>query len=171
MISTKVRFAVLALVAVLLVWALYEKSYEGAALAGLGIVLLVRGYFKDGTVVLAAKAFRNKDYQKAETLLKEVPNPDYLRKKRRGYYEFIYGNIELQKQNYAEAETHFQIASRFPLASENDKGIILVHLANINLRKKEYQRVRAYVERAKELKISTRIQGIIQKIEKEIPGA
>ncbi|MGX5688178.1 tetratricopeptide repeat protein [Arcticibacter tournemirensis] len=168
MMTTRTRFAVLAVAVVLLGYTFYERNYEVSAVVGLGIVLLIRGYFKEGTVVLAAKAFRNKEYQKAETLLKEIRNPDYLRKARRGYYEFIYGNIELQRENYNEAELHFQIASRFPLSSENDKGIVLVHLANLNLRKKEYDRARAYIEIAKDLKISARIQSIIERIEKEI---
>lgn len=168
MISTKVRFAVLALAVICLGVALYLAAYEPAALLALAIALLIRGYFKDGTVVLAAKAFRNKDYDKAERLLKEIKNPDYLRKNRRGYYEFILGNVALHRQDYEEAETHFQIASRFPLGSENDKGIVLVHLANLNLRKKDYVRVRAYIEKARELKISARIEDIIEKIEQEI---
>ena len=166
--TTRARIAVLAIAVILLGWTLYEKVYEISALVVLCIVLVIRAHFKDGTVVLAAKAFQNKDYQKAEGLLKEIKNPDYLRKARRGYYEFIYGNLELQRENYADAETHFQIASRFPLGSENDKGLVLVHLANLNLRKKEYIRAQAYVDRAKELKISSRVQSIIEKIETEL---
>ncbi len=168
MITARTRFAIIAVGVILLCYTLFRGSYEISSLVALGIVLLIRGYFRDGTVALAAKSFRNKDYPKTEALLKEVKNPDRLRRARRGYYEFIYGNIELQKENYDEAELHFQIASRFPLGSEGDKGIVLVHLANLNLRKKEYQRAKAYVNVAKELKISSRIQSVIDKIEKEI---
>lgn len=170
MITTRTRILIIAVGVIVLCYTLYKGSYELASLTGLAIVLLIRGYFRDGTVALAAKAFSNKDYQRAEELLKEVRNPDRLRKARRGYYEFIYGNIELQKENYDAAEHHFQIASRFPLSSESDKGLIMVQLANLNLRKKEYDRVRAYIEVAKGLKISSRIENIIQKIEKEIQG-
>jgi outer membrane protein assembly factor BamD (BamD/ComL family) len=57
--------------------------------------------------------------------------------------------VELHRHNYAEAEKHFQIASNFPLRNQNDKAIVLVHLANLNLRKKDHERASAYVKRAK----------------------
>lgn len=168
MITSKLRFALIALAVILLAWTLTREEYELSAVVGLGIVLLILSHFRDGTVVLAARAFHEKDYEKTERLLREIKNPDRLKKSRRGYYEFIYGNIELQHMNYDEAERHFQLASRFPLKNENDKALALVHLANLNIRKMEYQRAQAYLERARELKISARVQDIILKIDKEI---
>lgn len=166
--TRKVRLIVFGITLILLGWTLYERVYEVSSIVGLCLVLLIWSYFKQGTVMLAAKAFHQKDYEKAEKLLKEISDPDRLSRKRRGFYEFIYGNIELQRENFEASEKHFQIASRFPLSNENDKGIILVHLANLNLRKHDYEKAKAYTDRAKDLKISTRIQNIIQKIEQEI---
>jgi hypothetical protein len=77
--------------------------------------------------------------------------------------------LALQLLDDESAERHFQIASRLPFRKPNDKAIILVHLANINLRKKDYERVRAYLARASELEVSSRIAQIINKIENEIP--
>lgn len=168
MIRARVRFAILIVALLVLGYTLFKGEYEVASLIGLGIVLLIRGYYRDGTVFLAAKAFRNKDYDQAEQLLKEVPNPDRLRRARRGYYEFILANIELHRGNDEEAEKHFQIASRFPLSSSNDKALILLQLANLNLKKRQFDRVRAYVDKAKTLKISPRVENIIEKLEKEI---
>lgn len=171
MITRNVRFALIALATILLAWTISREEYELTALVALGIVLLVVSYFRDGTVLLAARSFQNKDYEKTERLLKEIKYPDRLRKNRRGYYEFIYGNIELQRKNYDEAETHFQIASRFPLKNENDKALVFVHLANLNLRKKMMDRAEAYLVKARELKTSARVQNIILKIETEIQKA
>jgi len=168
MMTSRARFLVIAVALLLLLWTLYEKTYEVSALIGLGISYLIWSYFKQGTVALASKAYHHKDYQKAEKLLREVKNPDRLARNRRGYYEFILGNIELQKEHFPEAETHFQIASRFPLRNQNDKGIVLVQLANLNLRKREFEKAQAYLDVAKDLKISSRVQGIVQKIENEI---
>jgi tetratricopeptide (TPR) repeat protein len=117
---------------------------------------------------MAAREFHAKNYEEAEILLKEIEDPDRLGRHRRGFYEFIYGNLELHKHNYEEAEKHFQIASRFPLRNQNDKAIVLVHLANINLRKKDKEKAKAYVEKAKTFKISARVKSIIEKIESEI---
>jgi Tfp pilus assembly protein PilF len=170
MLTAKARLIVGVIAGILLGWTLYNRVYEGSAIVALGIILLVWFYFKTGTVVLASKAFNNKDYEKTEQLLKEIKNPDVLSKSRRGFYEFMYGNIELKRNNFQKAETHFQIASRFPLRNENDRGLILVQLANLNLRKPDYVKAKAYIETAKNLKISSRVQSIIQKIEKEIPN-
>lgn len=169
MISTATRIIFIIALLISMGWAIYIHQYELAAVAALLAVLVIRSHFKDGTVALAAKAFKNGQLEKAEALLAEIKNPDYLRRRRRGYYEFILANIALQNKNFESAETHFQIATRFPFSSENDKGIVLMHLANINLRKKDYTRVRAYIDRAKDLRTGQRVQSIIQKIEKEIP--
>ena len=144
------------------------ELYEVAAAFAVAIGALVWGYYREGTVVMAAREFHHKNYERAEELLKEIDDPDRLKRHRRGFYEFIYGNIELQRQNFDAAERHFQIATRFPLRNQNDKAIVLVHLANLNLRKKDFERSGAYVARAKQLKITSRVKNIIQRIETEI---
>jgi tetratricopeptide (TPR) repeat protein len=168
MLTKKARIWVIAIAFILMFWTLFEQVYEISAVIAIGIALLVWGYFREGTVVMAAREFHEKNYQAAEDLLKEIKNPDKLSRHRRGFYEFIYGNLELKRENYAEAEKHFQIASRFPLRNQNDKAIVLVHLANLNLRRKDPERALAYVEKAKTFKITTRVKNIIGNIEQEI---
>lgn len=168
MFTRNARLSVIFIGVLLLGWTIYEQVYEIAVVIGVGIAALIWGYFREGTVVMAAREFHHKNYERAEELLKEISDPDRLKRHRRGFYEFIYGNIELQRANYEEAERHFQIASRFPLRNQNDKAIVLVHLANLNLRKRNFDRSKAYVERAKTLKITSRVKHIIQKIETEI---
>jgi tetratricopeptide (TPR) repeat protein len=168
MLTKKGRFWVFLIAVILLFWTIYQGVYEISAAVVLMIGFLIWGYFREGTVVMAAREFHAKNYEAAETLLEEIENPDRLGRHRRGFYEFIYGNLELHKHNYDEAEKHFQIASRFPLRNQNDKAIVLVHLANINLRKKDKEKAKAYVEKAKTFKISARVKNIIEKIESEI---
>lgn len=168
MLTRTARFAVISVAIILLGWTFYAEVYEISAAVGLGIILLIWSYFREGTVVMAAREFHNKNYQKTEKLLKEISNPDRLSRRRRGFYEFIWGNLELQRNNYEQAEQHFQIASKFPLRTLNDKAIVLVHLANLNLRKKDYERARTYIEKAKTYHITARVKNIIKNIEQEI---
>jgi len=168
MLTKKARLWVIGIAVILLAWTISQQVYEITAVLGIGIALLVWGYFREGTVVMAAREFHAKNYDGAEELLKEIEDPDRLGKHRRGFYEFIYGNVELHRHNYEEAEKHFQIASKFPLRNQNDKAIVLVHLANLNLRKKDFERASAYVEKAKTYKITSRVKNIILKIESEI---
>lgn len=171
MFTKRARFWVIGVAVFLLGWTISQQVYEITAIIGIGIALLVWGYFREGTVVMAAREFHAKNYDGAEELLKEIEDPEKLGRHRRGFYEFIYGNVELHRQNYEQAEKHFQIATNFPLRNQNDKAIVLVHLANLNLRKKEFERASAYVERAKSYKITSRVKKIIEKIESEINKA
>ena len=168
MFTRKARLWVIGIAVILLGWTIYQQVYEISFALGIGIVLLVWGYYREGTVVMAAREFHNRNYDRAEELLKEIEDPDRLGRHRRGFYEFIYGNVKLHRQKYDEAEQHFQIASRFPLRNQNDKAIVLVHLANLSLRKGEYDRAHAYIEKAKAYRITSRVKSIIQKIEQEI---
>lgn len=149
--------------------AVYQSSYQIAAMLGGLTAFMIWGLFREGTVVLASEAYKNKQYDKARQYLNDIRNPEYLRKARRNYYEFISGSLALQLLDDDAAEHHFQIASRLPFRKPNDKAIILVHLANINLRKQRFDRVRAYLSRASELEVSSRIAQIINRIENEIP--
>lgn len=169
MMTSKVRWIVVAFSIVLLTIALFQQEYDVAGLAALGIGYLVWSHYREGTVFLAIQAFHKKDYAKTKRLLADIRQPNKLRKRRRNYYEFMSGNVALQDENYEAAEMHFQLASRLPFRRANDKAIILVHLANLNLRKKDHERVRAYLEVARKLEVTSRISQIINKIENEIP--
>ncbi|HEY0668276.1 MAG TPA: hypothetical protein VGD22_08890 [Sphingobacteriaceae bacterium] len=168
MFTRRYRLILIAIGVIFLCWTIYIEVYEVAAAIAIAILALVWGYYSEGTVVMAAREFHNKNFERAEELLKEIEDPDRLKRHRRGFYEFIYGNIELHRQNFDAAERHFQIATRFPLRNQNDKAIVLVHLANLNLRKKDFERSAAYVAKARQMKITSRVKAIIQKIETEI---
>lgn len=169
MMTTKVRVIVLSLALLLLVYAIYTQVYQSAVLILGGMAYLVWSHYREGTVFLATQAFQQQEFEKASRLLADIKKPEYLRKGRRNYYEFMSGNMALKAGEYDTAERHFQIASRLPFRRPNDKAIILVNLANINLRKQDYERVRAYVAVARKLEVTSRIAQIINKIENEIP--
>ncbi|MBC7745748.1 MAG: hypothetical protein H7096_11660 [Flavobacterium sp.] len=167
MLTRTARLWVIAFGLILLVWTIFSEVYEISAVIVIGISLLVYGYFREGTVVIAARKFHEKNYLEAEELLLEIADPNRLGRHRRGLYEFVFGNIELQRHNYADAERHFQIASKFPLRNQNDKAIVMVHLANLSLRKKDMERAKVYVQKAKTFRITARVKGIIENLEQE----
>ncbi len=167
--TSKARAVVLVLAFFLMLWAAYNRAYQVAAMIAGVIGYLIWSHYREGTVFIASQAFQRKDFERAKALLADIKNPQFLRKKRRNYYEFMSGNLALKEEDYDAAERHFQIASRLPFRRPNDKAIILVNLANINLRKKDYERVRAYIEVARKLEVTSRVAQIINKIENEIP--
>jgi tetratricopeptide (TPR) repeat protein len=148
----------------------YEHVYALVGAVLMFIALIIWGYFKEGTVILAAKSFHHKDYEKSESLLAQVNNPEWLSKKRRGFYEFIMGGISLQKQDYDAAERHYELAAQFPLRSANDHVAALVHVANISIRHRNYEKAKAYLQlaRQQEEKITAKMQDVIKRLEKEL---
>lgn len=169
MMTSKARLGVIIVAFILLAFTVYAKTYQLTVLIAGLIGYTIWSYYRDGTVLLASEAFKKKQYDLARSLLADIKNPDHLRKKRRNYYEFISGSLALQLLDYESAERHFQLASRLPFRRKNDKALIFVNLANLNLRKKDYDRVKAYLEKVKELEVSSRIAQIVNRIENEIP--
>ncbi len=170
MFTKRARILVTGLFVVLLSVVLYMHIYPLAAVCIMFIALLVWGYFKQGPIVLAAKHFHNKDYRGAERLLNEVSRPEWLSKRRRGFYEFIYGGICLQKKEYEAAERHYEIAAQYPLRSANDHVAALVHVANINVRNGNYEKARAYLQLTEKHKdnITAKMKDVIERVEQEL---
>jgi hypothetical protein len=167
MFSARGRYALMAVFVITAAICLFYNQQQLAALSGLFFGFVLWSHFKQSSIILASKYFKAKDYEETERLLAEVPNPDRLARNRRGYYEFMLANVYLHKQEYDLAETHFQISSRFPMGGKNDKAFVLIHLANLALRKKDKERVLAYADRAKQLAFTERSKEIIRKIEVE----
>ncbi|MDB4924752.1 tetratricopeptide repeat protein [Mucilaginibacter sp.] len=170
MFTNRARIFVIGAFVIMLAVAIHLRVYEVAAVIVLFIGLLIWGYFKEGTIILAAKAFHNKDYDKAESLLRQVPNPGWLSKKRRGFYEFIFGGVCLQKQNFDEAEKHYEIAAQYPLRSANDHVAALVHVANLSIRHNNYEKAKAYLALADkhQEKITSKMKEVISRLHQEL---
>jgi hypothetical protein len=167
MYNAKGRYILMAAFIVAAVVLLVYKQEELAALCALFFAFVLWSHFKQSSILLASKFYHKGDYEKTAKILAEVPNPDRLAKNRRGYYEFMQANLALKSEAYDEAERHFQIASRFPLGGKNDKAFVMIHLANLALRKKDKERVMAYLTAAKNLAVTPKAQEIINKIEIE----
>lgn len=164
----KAKLVVIFLAVLLLGYGIYAGHYQTSVLIAGGIGYLIWSHFREGSVFLATQAFHKQDYAKTKRLLEEIKNPDTLRPGRRNFYEFMMGNIELKEGNIDAAEYHFQVASRLPWKRDNEKGMVLINLANIALRREDYGRADAYIDLAKKLRLTARQQSIIDKIANEI---
>jgi tetratricopeptide (TPR) repeat protein len=170
MFSNKARIFVLSIFAIMLVLFAYQHVYQLAAFCMLMIVMIILEYFKQGTLVLAAKYYHLKDYTRTEELLKQIRKPEWLSKKRRGFYEYIMGGISLQKQDFDAAERHYELAAQFPLRTLNDHVAALVHVANISIRQGKYDKAEAFLQLAlkdKE-KITAKMLAVIDRLKQEL---
>jgi TolA-binding protein len=134
------------------------------------IVLLGWDYVRQGTLIIAARHFHHKDYDKAERILLEILKPGWLRKDRRGYYEFLMGGVCLQKQDFEDAEKHYEIAAQYPLRSVNDHVAALVHVANISIRQGNFDKAKAYLQLTEKQqdKINAKMKDVINRLHLEL---
>jgi tetratricopeptide (TPR) repeat protein len=155
---------------IMLAIAINLHVYQIAGVIIMFIGLLIWGYFKEGTIILAAKSFHDKDYAKTEALLVQVNNPNWLSKKRRGFYEFIMGGVCLQKQDFDAAEKHYELAAQYPLRTANDHVAALGHVVNISIRQGNFEKAKAYLQLAEkyEDKINAKMKDVINRLHKEL---
>jgi tetratricopeptide (TPR) repeat protein len=170
MFSNRVRLFIAFIFLLSLGILLYLPIYELAAVAVMMILLLIWDYFKQGTLVVAAKHFHAKDYVKTEASLKEISNPKWLSKKRRGFYEYIYGGVCIQRQDFETAEKHYELAAQFPLQTLNDHVAALVTVANLNIRFGNYDKAKAYLGLAEKHteKMTTKMKEVISRLHQEL---
>jgi len=153
-----------------LILLVYLRLYDFASLALMMIVLLAWDYLRQGTLVIAARQFHHKDYERAERTLSEIFKPEWLAKNRRGYYEFLMGGVCLQKQDFDDAEKHYEVAAQYPLRSLNDHVAALVHVANISIRQGNYDKAEAYLTLTEKHtdKINAKMKDVISRLHQEI---
>jgi hypothetical protein len=170
MFTNRARILVIGAFIIMLAVTINMHVYQIAAVIVMFIGLLIYGYFKEGTIILAAKAFHNKDYAKTEALLNQVANPNWLSKKRRGFYEFIMGGVSMQKLDYDAAEKHYELAAQYPLRTANDHVAALGHVVNINIRQGNYEKAKAYLQLADkyEDKINAKMKDVISRLHQEL---
>ena len=148
----------------------YQRVYQLAAFCLLMIVMIIIEYFKQGTLVLAAKYYHLKDYERTEELLNQIKKPELLSKKRRGFYEYMMGAICLQRHDFDGAEQHYELAAQYPLRTLNDHVAALVHVANISIRQGKYEKADAFLQLAlkdKE-KITAKMLAVIDRLKLEL---
>ncbi|TAH00389.1 MAG: tetratricopeptide repeat protein [Sphingobacteriales bacterium] len=167
MLTNKARIFVSLLLILAAAFAAYYQVYPIATFGILLVGMVVFGYFKEGTVILAAKQLKYKNYEKAKELLLSIKNPERLNKRRIPYYHLILGNIALQQLNYTIAETHLAKATTLGLKA-NDLGSTLMHLANISLRNKNKNKGLYWVAEADKLPLTEKYKSILKNIAHEI---
>lgn len=167
MFTNQARILVCVLLALVGGLAAWLKVYEISALSGMFICLVIWGYFKEGTIILAAKLFKVKNHDKAKALLQSVKNPEYLNRRRRPYYHFMLGSIAVAEAEYNSAELYLGKAAVLGLRA-GDLGTALMHLANISLRNNDKEKGMVWIKQAEKLPLTAKYKSILSNIEKEI---
>jgi tetratricopeptide (TPR) repeat protein len=122
----------------------------------IGLVLLA-SYFLLGTIQSSAEKLQTQDFAGAEKQLNLTLFPNLLYVTNRAIYYVLKGTIESQKKNNAEAEILLNKALSLKLPSDNEKAMVLLQLANINMGKSNWAGAKSQVNQLKKLKISEKM--------------
>lgn len=119
----------------------------------IGVVLLVI-YVLFGPVNSAAKLIQNQDFDGAEKRLNLTLNPKYLYVTQRAFYYIMKGSIAMNNKEMKKAELIFDKALQINLPSDNERGMVLLQLANINATLQKWGAAKNYYREAKKLKVT-----------------
>jgi tetratricopeptide (TPR) repeat protein len=119
----------------------------------IGIILLA-SYFLLGTVNSTAKLVQEMDIDGAEKRLGLTKFPNLLYVTNRAMYYIMKGTIATQKKDNKLAEEHFNSALALDLPTDNERGMVLLQLANINANKGNWKATKNYYREAQKLTIT-----------------
>ena len=117
-------------------------------------ILLAIGYILFGSVNGAAKMIQTEDFEGAEKRLKLTVNPKWLYKTQRAFYYIMKGSIAMYKKDLKGAQGLFDEALKIDLPSDNEKGMVLLQLANINAGQQKWPAAKNYYREASKLAIT-----------------
>ena len=117
-------------------------------------ILLLLSYILLGTVQSAGEMIQAMDFEGAEKRLNLTLNPKWLYVTNRAFYYIMKGSLAAQKKDNKVAEEYFNMALDLKLPSDNEKGMVLLQLANINAQRNNWAGAGKYVKDMKELNIT-----------------
>lgn len=117
-------------------------------------IILFAIYIFFGSVNSAAKHIQNEEFEEADKKLKLTLKPDWLYVTQRAFYYIMKGSIAMHRKEMKVAEELFDKALAMDLPSDNERGMLLLQLANINGSKGKWRAAKNYMREAKKLKIT-----------------
>ncbi len=119
----------------------------------IGIILLI-SYFLLGTVQSAGEMLQSMDFEGAEKRLNLTLSPKLLYVTNRAFYFIMKGSLAAQKKDNKVAEGYFNQALALKLPSDNEKGMVLLQLANIHAQRNNWTGAGKYIKDLKKLNIT-----------------
>lgn len=119
----------------------------------IGIILAVV-YVLFGSVNSAAKHVQDGDFETAEKKLKLTWKPEWLYVTQRAFFYIMKGSIAMNNKDMKTAEGYFDHALNMNLPSDNERGMVLLQLANINATKQKWNAAKKYYRDLKKLDIT-----------------
>lgn len=138
---------------------------------GWGIVMilvcaiLVLMVMRSIRMILAFFQIRKQDMPKAKKWLEKI-NPDHLWKNQKGYYYFLLGSVDVQKNSLSQSEKSFQQALKHGLRLDHDKAAAYLNLSVINMNKRKKREAMHFLNEAKKYDSKGMLKSDIKQVSK-----
>jgi hypothetical protein len=168
-INIYLRFALIALGLIVGLVLQFQFGFWYAFVFYLGVAALLTGYFLLGTIQSAALKMQAMDFIGADQRLGLTFFPRLLYPANRAYFYMIKGTIALQNKQNDQAEMWLEKAQNTGLASDNEKAMVLLQLANLHASKNKWPLATQLMKQMKELRITEpAIKDQVKQFEKAI---
>ena len=152
-------------------YAIYQ-FVEGNIGNGISLVLLssvfIFLYYRNEMILLAFLKMRKQDLDGTANWLAKIKNPEAaLTKKQQGYYNYLMGIIQSQK-NLTKAEKYFKAALKLGLSMNHDLAMAKMSLAGIYLQKRRKRESQQLLTEAKKLDTQGMLSGQIKMMQQQM---
>lgn len=127
--------------------------------------ILLYGYFRKGSVMLALRQLRKEDYKEAERVVNLNAQPDRLDKKDRAYYLFVKGFVAREKDQLEEAKIFLEESLQGGIKNQNDIAMAILALTDMEMVKQNKRAAKEYFLQIKDLKVNADLMPSIRKMQ------
>jgi hypothetical protein len=133
-------------------------------LAGIFVFL----YYKNELILLSFLRLRKQDFDGTQRWLNRIKKPESaLTQKQQGYFYFLHGVIEAQK-NLTKAERHFKKAISLGLNMKHDLAMAKLSLAGIVMQKRRKREATLLLNEAKKLDMRNMLADQIKLMQQQL---
>ncbi len=170
MISTNLRYFIIATLYGYSLYLLYTAGLGAAWFSFLATFIVIAGHLGTGTVWPASKQLSAGNFEEAERLLKQIKKPNWLMRYYKSNYHFMMGIIKLAKKEYAEGDRLLKRSLEIGLKSENSRALAFLNLAHSSFLQGQYQESKAYLNKGQALEADLHVLKKMEELEGVLAG-
>ena len=135
------------------------------------VLLLAYGYVRYGPMVIAFRAYHERDWSRLESLLAEVRRPEWLRPQDRAYFDFLRGVTARVRGDVAAARQHLAAVDPSRLRSDHIRCVLECHRAGVALESGDRAAAAAHLQDAIALPHRAEADGEITRLQSLVVDA
>lgn len=162
-----IKIAIAALALTYSVYLFVDGSWISGIFMTLLTALLIVLCFRSLRLILAFLQIRQQKMEQAKVWLERV-NPNHLWKNQKGYYYFLLGSVDVQKNSLSQSEKYFRTALSHGLRMEHDKAAVYLNLAVIMANKRKKREAITLLNEAKKYDTKGYLKNDIKQISKMV---